>query len=138
MKDGYPFWTLYAPDALAAERNVRRRVPLLRPPRSGRNAVAAFPLNIRPTHGPAYRSYRKFRTEIWPAERADAFPADTVAFGDPWLASHRSALLSVPSVIVPESRSLLLNVAHPDAARAGIASIRPFGFDERLWRSTGA
>jgi len=71
-------------------------------------------------------------------ERVHAVPADTVAFGDAWLASHRSAVLSVPSVIVPESRNLLLNAADPDAARARIASIRPFAFDERLWRSGDA
>jgi len=34
----------------------------------------------------------------------------------------------------PESRNLLLNVAHPDAERASIASIRPFSFEDRLWR----
>ena len=67
-------------------------------------------------------------------ERVEAIPADPAAFGDAWLASRRSAMLSVPSVIVPESRNLLLNVAHPDAERARIASIRPFAFDERLWR----
>ncbi len=70
-----------------------------------------------------------------PAERADGFPANPVAFGDAWLASLRSAVLSVPSTIVPERRNLLLNAAHPDAARARIDSIRPFAFDERLWRS---
>ena len=70
-----------------------------------------------------------------PIERVDAFPADTVAFGDAWLSSGRSAVLSVPSAIVPESRNLLLNVGHPDAARAVIASIRPFAFDGRLWRT---
>jgi RES domain-containing protein len=68
-------------------------------------------------------------------ERLDACPADTVAFGDAWLASRRSPVLSVPSAIVPESRDLLLNVAHPDAQRARIASIRSFSFDERLWRA---
>ena len=59
-------------------------------------------------------------------ERVEAIPADPAAFGDAWLASRRSAVLSVPSVIVPESRNLLLNVAHPDAEQARIASIRPY------------
>jgi RES domain-containing protein len=65
-------------------------------------------------------------------EWVEALPPDTVAFGDAWLAA---AVLSVPSVIVPESSSLLLNPAHADAGRAAIASIRPFAFDVRLWRS---
>jgi RES domain-containing protein len=68
-------------------------------------------------------------------ERVEALPDDTSAFGDAWLASGRSAILNVPSVIVPESRNLLLNPAHPEAGRAAIASIRPFAFDGRLWRS---
>jgi RES domain-containing protein len=61
-------------------------------------------------------------------------PADPAAFGDAWLASRRSPALGVPSVLVRESRNLLINVAHPEAGRAMIASIRPFSFDERLWR----
>jgi len=67
-------------------------------------------------------------------ERVEAIPADPVAFGDAWLASRRSAVLSVPSAIVAESRNLLLDVAHPDAERARSAAIRPFAFDDRLWR----
>jgi hypothetical protein len=60
---------------------------------------------------------------IWFARRR--FPPDPAAFGDAWLASRRSAVLRVPSVIGPESRNLLVDVAHPDAERAGVASIRP-------------
>lgn len=67
-------------------------------------------------------------------ERVEAFPGDAVAFGDAWLAAGRSAVLSVPSAIVPESRNLLLNPAHSEAARADVAMTRPFVFDERLWR----
>ena len=69
-----------------------------------------------------------------PMESVEAFPTDTVAFGNAWLASRRSVVLSVPSAIVPECRNYLLNVAHPDAERAKIASIRPFSLDNRLWR----
>ena len=61
-------------------------------------------------------------------------PDDPVGFGDAWLESRRSAVLAVPSILVPESRNLLLNVAHPESSKATIASIRPFAFDERLWR----
>jgi RES domain-containing protein len=60
---------------------------------------------------------------------------DPVAYGDAWLESRRSAVLGVPSVLVRESRNLLVNVAHPEASRASIASIRSFSFDERLWRA---
>src|SRR5271166_3781436 len=73
-----------------------------------------------------------------PVEGIDIFPDDTVAVGDDWLASRRSAVLSVPSAIVPESRNLLLNPVHPDAERASIAAVRPFAFDGRLWRGEEA
>ena len=67
-------------------------------------------------------------------ERVETPPSDMTAFGDAWIAAGRSAVLSVPSVIVPESRNLLLNPAHREAGRATIAAIRPFAFDGRLWR----
>ena len=60
---------------------------------------------------------------------------DPVTYGDAWLESRRSVVLGVPSVLVRESRNLLVNVAHPEASRASIASIRSFSFDERLWRA---
>ena len=66
-------------------------------------------------------------------ERIDALPSDTRAFGDAWLASGRSAVLDVPSAIVPESRNILINPAHPDARAFAIIGTRPFGFDSRLW-----
>ena len=67
-------------------------------------------------------------------ESLEEMADDPVGFGDAWLESRRSAVLAVPSVLVPESRNLLLNVAHPESSKATIASIRPFAFDERLWR----
>jgi RES domain-containing protein len=67
-------------------------------------------------------------------EELTDLPPDAVAAGDSWLASRRSALLKVPSFIVPESFNIMINAIHPDAAAISIASVRPFAFDERLWR----
>ena len=67
-------------------------------------------------------------------ESLEDAPPDPAAFGDAWLVSRRSPVLGVPSFLVGESRNLLINVAHPEAGKAAIASIRPFSFDERLWR----
>ncbi len=64
----------------------------------------------------------------------DALPADPCAFGDAWLAAGRTAVLQVPSAIVPESPNLLLNPRHPDARAARILAQRPFAFDSRQWR----
>jgi len=60
-------------------------------------------------------------------------PSDPRAVGDQWIESRRSALLRVPSVIVPESGNVLINPSHPDASMITIESVRPFSFDQRLW-----
>lgn len=54
--------------------------------------------------------------------------------GDQWLASFRTALLRVPSIIVPFSSNLILNPKHPDAGRAKLAQLHDCLFDPRLWR----
>lgn len=64
-------------------------------------------------------------------------PSDPAAFGDAWLRDRRSAVLQVPSLIVPESPNLLLNPSHPEAARANIVARRRFVFDQRLWLPLG-
>lgn len=61
-------------------------------------------------------------------------PDDPRAAGDDWLRSGRSTLLRVPSWIVPESCNVLINPLHAEASAIRIRSIRPFTFDERLWR----
>ncbi|AUN29797.1 RES family NAD+ phosphorylase [Niveispirillum cyanobacteriorum] len=68
-----------------------------------------------------------------PVERVTELPADTAIFGTDWLRSARTAVLSVPSLIVPESRNLLLNPGHPEANGARITGSRAFSFDRRLW-----
>jgi RES domain-containing protein len=52
--------------------------------------------------------------------------------GDEWLAAGEHLVCTTPSMIVPQERNLMLNPAHPQMARAKIASIEPFRFDPRL------
>ena len=54
--------------------------------------------------------------------------------GDAWLAGGASALLQVPSVIVPEEPNLLINPRHADVARCKSRKLRAWFFDERLRR----
>ena len=54
--------------------------------------------------------------------------------GQAWLAEARSAVLKVPSVLVPYANNILLNPEHPAARKAAIVSIEPFRFDTRLWQ----
>jgi RES domain-containing protein len=60
--------------------------------------------------------------------------AATQAIGDQWVASARSAVLRVPSVIVPGESNYLLNPAHADFRRIRIGDASPFPFDARLAR----
>jgi RES domain-containing protein len=52
--------------------------------------------------------------------------------GTDWIKSGATAVLSVPSVIVPSEKNYLLNPAHPDFARIRFLLPRPFTFDRRL------
>lgn len=58
----------------------------------------------------------------------------SIGIGAQWLASSRSPLLIVPSVIAPEENNLLINPRHPDAAAVTAAKVRPWRFDGRLTR----
>lgn len=59
----------------------------------------------------------------WEAEPPVAVSLDA---GDHWLASLGSALLLVPSVIVPEEFNVLVNPAHPDSATLIVSKLRQF------------
>jgi RES domain-containing protein len=65
-----------------------------------------------------------------------AIPAGraSVQVGSEWLASGRSAILLVPSVIVPEEWAALINPAHADAKTLHVDVVRPFAYD-RLFRA---
>lgn len=56
--------------------------------------------------------------------------------GDVWAASGDSAVLRVPSAIVPTEFNYLLSPAHPDFPKVSIGPIHAFRFDARLarWR----
>lgn len=56
-----------------------------------------------------------------------------VRAGDSWLKSASSALLTVPSVVVPEECNVLINPAHPDAAGLTAVMVRRWGYDARLF-----
>ena len=55
--------------------------------------------------------------------------------GDLWVASGGSAVLRVPSVIVPGESNYLLNPGHADFRRLRIGAPASFPFDARLLRA---
>lgn len=64
----------------------------------------------------------------------DALPAGrvSIAFGTGWLVARTSALLIIPSVIVPEEFNILINPQHTDSARISAAKIRKWTYDPRV------
>lgn len=66
--------------------------------------------------------------------KSDPAPASVQAIGDAWAAAARSAVLRVPSVLVPAESSFLLNPRHPDFAKLRIGKGIPFEFDPRFAR----
>jgi RES domain-containing protein len=64
----------------------------------------------------------------------DAQPptATSRKIGDDWVKSGRSAVLSLPSVLIPLERILLLNPAHPDFRKIEIKDMETFLLDPRL------
>ncbi len=52
--------------------------------------------------------------------------------GDRWIAAGTSAVLAVPSTLIPSERNFLLNPGHADFPRIIIGDGWPFGFDSRL------
>jgi RES domain-containing protein len=55
------------------------------------------------------------------------------SLGSAWLADQKSALLLVPSVIVPEEYAVLINPAHPRASAISSRVVRKLEYN-RLFR----
>lgn len=58
----------------------------------------------------------------------------TRRMGDDWLLTAQSALLEVPSAILPETFNLLLNPRHPDAQRVAVLWHHSFPYDHRFFK----
>lgn len=61
-----------------------------------------------------------------------ADPTRSRRIGDEWLQSNRSAILLVPSALVPATDNVLLNPAHPEANKIRIARTYKEVVDLRL------
>ena len=68
----------------------------------------------------------------WEAEPAGRV---SIRFGTAWARSGGSALLVVPSVIVPEECNVLINPAHSDSARIVAVKRRRWVYDPRVGRA---
>src|SRR5581483_9628511 len=105
---------------------------------AGALVEALVHLELDPAHLP--KSYRLLKAEardrvptkvVMPADLAGNWIRDyltTRNVGDEWLASRTTALLRVPSAIVPETFNVLLNPEHSD-----VKKIRVLWHDEYPW-----
>lgn len=63
----------------------------------------------------------------------DPSPSDaTRAIGTKWVPGGATAILSVPSSIIPRERNYLLNPNHAEFTQIQFGSPEPFQFDSRL------
>ncbi len=60
--------------------------------------------------------------------------AGTKKIGSDWVKSMDSAVLSLPSTIIPSNKNYLLNPQHPDSDKITIGLPEPFSFDSRMWK----
>jgi RES domain-containing protein len=66
--------------------------------------------------------------------RRSPAPPSTRRVGDAWVGEGRSAILRVPSAVVPAEWNYLLNPAHPDFAKITIGPRQRIRLDPRLLR----
>lgn len=62
-------------------------------------------------------------------------PAVLAAIGDNWFKVGATAILAVPSVVIPLELNYLINPSHPDFAKLALELPQPFELDPRLWKS---
>jgi RES domain-containing protein len=75
------------------------------------------------------------RADDLPAEwRAHPAPLSVQQIGSGWVLGGDSAVLSVPSVVIPSERNYLLNPTHPQFQKLVIHKPEPFLFDARMWK----
>lgn len=71
-------------------------------------------------------------TILPPDWREQPPPPSTQILGDSWMKTARSAVLQVPSVIIPGESNYLLNPTHPDFPSIQIGKPAAFFYDQRL------
>jgi RES domain-containing protein len=62
-------------------------------------------------------------------------PESLQDIGTAWVARGSTAILSVPSAVIPEERNYLLNPVHPEFKRIRLGEPKPFHFDPRMWKA---
>lgn len=107
-------------------------------------ALAAMELLVHLGNAAVLQTYRKMPVYIpeelvmhikpgdLPPEWEIGPRAITRAIGDGWLAQGQSAILQVPSAVVPVESNFIANPRHPDFPAIKPGSITDFRYDPRL------
>ncbi|HEX6463827.1 MAG TPA: RES domain-containing protein, partial [Vicinamibacterales bacterium] len=61
-------------------------------------------------------------------------PPALAGIGERWFRASTSAVLSVPSAVIPSERNFILNPGHAHFGRLTIHPPEPFRFDPRMWK----
>jgi RES domain-containing protein len=61
-------------------------------------------------------------------------PTPAQRFGQRWVREMRSAVLEVPSAVLPQECNYVLNLQHPDFAQLHVGRALAVRLDDRLWR----
>jgi RES domain-containing protein len=98
-------------------------------------ADAPTDLVVVPADIPDDVERREIRAEALPATwRRYPAPEPLADLGTAWVRAGATAVLVVPSAIVPQERNVLLNPAHREFRRIRVRAPEPFRFDPRMRR----
>lgn len=88
-----------------------------------------------PAHIPNDLSITTIQTQELPEDWRNLSTRDTLqTIGKDWLTSMRSAILSVPSAVLPAERNYLINPNHPDFQKIMLGSPESLQTDMRLYK----
>ena len=74
---------------------------------------------------------RKDLPQNW---RTSPRPEAVVAIGERWVREARTAVLAVPSALLPSEKNFVMNPAHRDFGRVRVGPVEPLDLDPRLLR----
>lgn len=74
-------------------------------------------------------------TRLPAAWRTYPAPSALADLGTAWVRKRTTAVLIVPSAVIPSERNYLLNPAHPRFRSIRIGRFQPFSFDPRMWKA---
>lgn len=73
-------------------------------------------------------------SDLPPNWRTYPAPEALADIGTTWARARETAVLVVPSVVVPHERNYLLNPAHPAFSAIRVGTPESFAFDARMWK----